>query len=133
MVADPRAPSPVEWAFDIATSSAICASVLIIGVIAATMAYLPILLLLRVSSMLLFPFFNSHHDDVDSSIRPYSPPSDVESSSLKERILLNFIGSPSLSCSSSGRLEEKCIARPSTVGLNGNVPQYNEVSTLYLV
>ncbi|KAL3823139.1 hypothetical protein ACHAXA_010395 [Cyclostephanos tholiformis] len=106
---DSSAPSPVERAFDIATSSAISAFVLIIGLVAATMACLPILLLLKVSSMLFFPFA-SCHDDVDSSILPYSPPTDVEASSLAERILFNFIGSRPLSDSSGGNYEKPCIA-----------------------
>ena len=72
---DSPSPSPVERAFDIASSSVISASFLIIGLVAAQVVCLPILLLLRVSAMLFFPF-NSRRDDVDSSIRPYSPPTD---------------------------------------------------------
>ncbi len=91
---DSSAPSPVERVFDIASSSIISASFLIIGLVAAQVACLPILLLLRVSSILFFPL-NSRRDDVDSSIRPYSPQSvDVEASSFTERLLFSFMGSP---------------------------------------
>lgn len=112
----PATSSPVERAYDVATSSAICAAVLIVGALAATMACLPVLLVLRVSSVLFYPFVDSHgQDDVDSSIRPYAPPSssDVECSSLTERMLLNFVGSSSssLSGTSGGRIEERCISR----------------------
>jgi len=103
-------PSPVERVVDIASSSVISALILVIVLVAATMTCLPILLLLRVSSMLFFPL-NSSQDDVDSSIRPYSPPTDdLEASSFTERILFNFVGSPPYSCSSSERYEKECIA-----------------------
>ena len=104
---DYSSPSPVERAFDIASSSMISAFLLVIVLVAATMTCLPILLLLRVSSMLFFPF-NSSQDDVDSSIRPYSPPTDdVEASSFTERMLFSFVGSPPHSCSSSGQHEKQ--------------------------
>ena len=103
------APSPLERAFNVASSSVITASVLIIGLVAATMACLPILLLLRVSSILLFPF-NTCQDDVDSSIRPYSPPTDVEASSFTERVLFNFMGNRPHSSSSSVQYEKQCVA-----------------------
>lgn len=107
---DSSSPSRVERAVDIASSSVISASFLVIALVAATMTCLPILLLLRVSSMLFFPS-NSSRDDVDSSIRPYSPPTDdVYASSFTERILFNFVGSPAYSCSSSERYEKECIA-----------------------
>ena len=100
---DSSSPSPVERAFDIASSSVISASFLIIGLVAAQVVCLPILLLLRVSAMLFFQF-NSRRDDVDSSIRPYSPPTDdVDACTFTERILFYFVGSPPHSCSSSGQ------------------------------
>lgn len=97
----------IERAFNIVTSSAISALVLIpiliAGLVAATMACLPVLLLLRVSSILLLPFtsFSSSSschgdDDVDSSIQPYSPPTSSESVEVITERLFNFMGYPSL-------------------------------------
>jgi hypothetical protein len=99
--------STVERAFNMITSSAISALVLIplliCCLVAATMACLPILLLLRVSSILLLPFtsFSSSSachddDDVDSSIQPYSPPTSSESVEAITERLFHFMGYSSL-------------------------------------
>jgi hypothetical protein len=89
------------------TSSAISALVLIplllCGLFAATMASIPVLLLLRLSSILLpFTSFSSSSschgdDDVDSSIQPYSPPTSSESVEAITERLFHFMGYPSLS------------------------------------
>jgi len=88
------------------TSSAISALVLIplllCGLFAATMASIPVLLLLRLSSILLpFTSFSSSSachgdDDVDSSIQPYSPPTSSESVEAITERLFHFMGYSSL-------------------------------------
>jgi hypothetical protein len=104
--------STVERAFNMITSSAISALVLIplliCGLVAATMACLPVLLLLRVSSILLLPFtsFSSSSaclddDDVDSCILPYFPPTSESVEAITER-LFHFMGYPSLQYCSDG-------------------------------
>mmetsp|Transcript_18310 Transcript_18310/g.39579 ORF Transcript_18310/g.39579 Transcript_18310/m.39579 type:complete len:161 (-) Transcript_18310:209-691(-) len=89
------ADSPVQRAFDNASSSVIIVVFLIIGLIVAAIAFLPILLLLKIS-------FPPSQEDIDSSIQPYAPSTDLDTSSFTERLLLNLMGQPSLSCSSNG-------------------------------
>jgi len=73
---------------------------LIIGIVSATIASLPLLLLLKVSSTVFSYYDGSPHDDiVDSSI--YSSPSDDNSSNgnsiIEHSFLLGVLG-PRLSC-----------------------------------
>jgi len=95
--------SPVQRAFNIASSSCIMVVFLIIGIVSATIASLPLLLILKVSSS-VFSYYDgssSHDDIVDSSIFPYSSPSDDNSSNgnsiIEQSLLLGALG-PQLSC-----------------------------------
>lgn len=100
--------SPVQRAFNFASSSVVLVIVLIIGVIAATIACLPILLLLKITSV---AFSCASREDIDSSIRPCSLSSDPETSTFTERLMLSVLGQSSLSCtnSSTTSYEEHCI------------------------
>lgn len=104
------ADSPVQRAFNIASSSVIVASLLIVGLLAATVACLPMLLLLKITS--IFFSCSSQEEDVDTSVRPYSPSTDFDVSSFTERLLISMMGNASLSCTSDGtsQYEEQCIA-----------------------
>ena len=94
--------SPVQRAFNIASSSCVMVVFLIIGIVSATIASLPLLLLLKISSS-VFSYYHgsSHHDIIDSSIFPYSPPSNGSSSNgnsiIDHSLLLGALG-PQLSC-----------------------------------
>jgi len=91
--------SPVQRAFNVASSSCVMVIFLIIGIVSATIASLPLLLLLKVSSTVFSYYDGSPHDDIiDSSI--YSPPSDNSSSGssiIEHSLLLGALG-PQLSC-----------------------------------
>ena len=87
------ADSPVQRAFNIASSSVILVIFLIVGLISATIACLPILLLLKIASILYSFGSSPHEDDVDSSVHPYSPSSDIDGNSFIERSLLSLMGS----------------------------------------
>ena len=89
------ADSPVQRAFNIASSSVILVIFLIVGLISATIACLPILLLLKIASILYSFGSSPHEDDVDSSVHPYSPSSDIDGNSFIERSLLSLMGSHS--------------------------------------
>jgi len=103
------ADSPVQKAFNIASSSIITALFLIVGLIAATIACLPILLLLKVSSVLFSSWSSQEH--VDSSLQPHSAATEIGTSSFAERLLINLIGDSSLSCTRDGALcENQCVA-----------------------
>ena len=106
------APSPVQRAFNTASSSVIIMTLMIVGLLGAMIACLPILLLIKIAST-LYSFTSSCYqvDDVDSSVRPYSPPNDSDESPYLERLLLSLMGSPSLSCTNSTtcKYEMQCI------------------------
>ena len=92
--------SPVQRAFNIASSSCVMVVFLIIGIVSATIASLPLLLLLKVSSSVFSYYDGSPHDDIiDSSIFP--PPSSGSSSNdnsiIDHSLLLGALG-PQLSC-----------------------------------
>ena len=92
--------SPVQRAFNIASSSCVMVIFLIIGIVSATIASLPLLLLLKVSSTVFSYYDGSPHDDIiDSSIFP--PPSSGSSSNdnsiIDHSLLLGALG-PQLSC-----------------------------------
>ena len=73
---------------------------LIIGIVSATIASLPLLLLLKVSSSVFSYYDGSSHDDIDSSIFPYSHPSSGNSngnSIIEHSLLVGALG-PQLSC-----------------------------------
>lgn len=103
------ADSPIQRAFDVASSSMVIVAFLIVGMAAATICCVPILLLVKMASAVLpsyssssslYDCASSQEDDVDSSIRPYAPPEDNmdannasgRSTYYAERILLNFLG-----------------------------------------
>jgi len=100
--------SPVQRAFNVASSSLVTVLLLIVGMIAATIACLPILLLLKIASIL---FSCASQEDIDSSVQPYSPSSDPETSSFTERLLLSLFGHSSLSCTSHGNSQygNQCV------------------------
>ena len=62
------ADSPVQRAFNVASSSAILVVFLIVVLVAATIACLPLLLALKISSAVFS--CAAHHDGVDSSVLP---------------------------------------------------------------
>ncbi|KAL3760071.1 hypothetical protein ACHAWU_006619 [Discostella pseudostelligera] len=110
--------SPVERALNIVTSSLLIATLFIFALLATTIASLPILLFLKIASLL---FSGKEEDDVDSSIRPYSPPSSSKVSlsskgnsneaglvSFTERMLYSLMGdySSSVDGSSVGGIKE---------------------------
>ncbi|KAL9178662.1 hypothetical protein ACHAXT_002000 [Thalassiosira profunda] len=84
------ADSPVQRAFNVASSSAILVVFLIVGLIAATIACLPLLLALKISSAVFS--CAAHHDGVDSSVLPYSPSTGLEYSSMPERLIVSLLG-----------------------------------------
>mmetsp|Transcript_18312 Transcript_18312/g.33048 ORF Transcript_18312/g.33048 Transcript_18312/m.33048 type:complete len:173 (-) Transcript_18312:105-623(-) len=101
--------SPVQRAFNVASSSFFGVLVLIVGLIATTIACLPILLFIKLSSVV---FSHATQEDVDSSIQPYPPSTDPVTIPLTERLLLNLLGDPSLSFSSNGasQFETLCVS-----------------------
>ena len=92
--------SPVQRAFNIATSSVIMALFMIVGILVAMVACLPVLLAIKIASV-ISSFFVSRQDMIESSINPDFPETDYQTISLAERLLLVLFGQPSISCTNN--------------------------------
>mmetsp|Transcript_14938 Transcript_14938/g.26733 ORF Transcript_14938/g.26733 Transcript_14938/m.26733 type:complete len:173 (+) Transcript_14938:107-625(+) len=101
--------TPVQRVFNVASSSFFGVLVLIVGLIATMTACLPILLFIKLSSVV---FSYATQEDIDSSIHPYSPSTDPVTSPLSERLIFSLLGHSSLSNSSNGasRFETECVS-----------------------
>jgi hypothetical protein len=83
--------SPVCRALDAALSSVALALCALVGMVAATIVCLTVLLVLKITSVL---FSCASQEDIGSSVR-HSPPSiDLDTSPFTERLLLCLLGSP---------------------------------------
>mmetsp|Transcript_55951 Transcript_55951/g.118976 ORF Transcript_55951/g.118976 Transcript_55951/m.118976 type:complete len:166 (+) Transcript_55951:76-573(+) len=101
--------SPVQKVFDVASLSMIAVALLMVGLVAATIACLPMLLLLKSSSLI---FSCTTDEYIDSSVQPYSTPIDPEASPLVERLVLGLMTQCSLfwSDSRASQREAQCVS-----------------------